>query len=50
MTFSQDPNYWDNLATSELVNSSTKSEKLRIKYENIYNLLLFSFNCNLNFF
>lgn len=35
-TFSTDPNYWDELALNELLNNSNYSEKIKIKYANIY--------------
>jgi len=54
-TFDTDPNYWDTLATNELLNSTSSTEKFRITYEIIYkslkcNIFIFIFICVYIFF
>lgn len=38
-SFSTDANYWDTLATNELLKNTTNTEKFKITYELIYKLL-----------
>lgn len=38
-SFSTDPNYWDTLATNELLKNTKNTEKFKITYELIYRLL-----------
>lgn len=38
-TFNMDPNYWDTLATNELLNTSNNYKNINIMYKLIYKMI-----------
>jgi len=44
-SFSTDPNYWDTLATNELLKNTKNTEKFKITYELIYRFLKYICLC-----